>query len=422
MAFRPAADYHTLVLSFDRNFSSPMPSSTSTALCCASALSTNPHSQDALQEAATTARESLGGAADLAIVFLSPHHAPAAQEIAAAACELLGTSNLLGCTGEAIAGVAREVEEEPALSLWVARLPGACLTPMHLDFERTPEGGALQGWPDSLVGDWPQESFLILLGEPFSFPADFLLERMNEDRPRIPVIGGMASGGTQPGENCLLLGPAMHSEGAVAIHVSGPVRLKTVVSQGCRPIGRPFVVTKAERSIIYELGGKPAMAQLREIFDTLPTREQRLVQRALHVGRVISEYRDRFEQGDFLVRNVVGIDANSGAIAIGDYIRPGQTVQFHIRDEEAADAELQQLLAQARKGSITPPAGALLFTCNGRGTRMFSQPNHDADAVSNAFGRIPLAGFFAQGELGPIGQQNFIHGFTASIGLILAEA
>ena len=187
-----------------------------------------------------------------------------------------------------------------------------------------------------------------MLGEPFSFPADFLLERMNEDRPNVPVIGGMASGGTQPGDNRLLLGADVFDEGAVAVHVSGAVRLKTVVSQGCRPIGRPFVVTKAERNIIYELGGKPALVQLREIFDTLPTSEQRLVQRALHVGRVVSEYKERFEQGDFLIRNVIGIDANSGAIAIGDYLRPGQTVQFHVRDEEAADAELKQLLADAR--------------------------------------------------------------------------
>jgi small ligand-binding sensory domain FIST len=422
MAFASANDYHARVLSVDlfigRTF---MPSVTSTALGCASALSTRPRWEDALQEAVSAARESLGAIPDLALLFLSSHHASAADHIAAEACQLLGTSNVLGCTGEAIAGTAREVEEEPALSLWLARWPGVRLVPMHLEFERTSEGGALEGWPDELVGDWPAGSFLIVLGEPFSFPADFLLERMNEDRPKVPVIGGMASGAAEPGENRLLLGANTFAEGAVALHVSGPVRLQTVVSQGCRPIGRPFVVTKAERNIIYELGGKPALVQLREIFDTLPTSEQRLVQRALHVGRVVSEYQERFEQGDFLVRNVVGIDANSGAIAIGDYLRPGQTVQFHIRDEEAADAELKQLLADAKSKGGGPPAGALLFTCNGRGTRMFSQPNHDADAIARAFGPIPLAGFFAQGELGPVGQHNFIHGFTASIGLFYPD-
>lgn len=399
-----------------------MSSVTSTVFSCASALSTAPNWRDALREAAATAREALAATPDLAVVFISAHHAPVADEIAAEGCRSLGTSNLLGCSGEAIAGTGCEIEEQPAISVWLARWPGVRLTPMHLRFNRTAEGGALEGWADELAGEWPVDSFLIVLGEPFSFPADFLLERMNEDRPNVPVIGGMASGGAQPGENRLLLGPSVFDEGAVALHVSGPIRLKTVVSQGCRPIGRPFVVTKAERNIIYELGGKPALVQLREIFDTLPTSEQRLVQRALHVGRVVSEYKDSFEQGDFLIRNVIGIDANSGAIAIGDYLRPGQTVQFHVRDQEAADAELRQLLADVRGKSEAAPAGALLFTCNGRGTRMFSQPHHDAEAISSALGPIPLAGFFAQGELGPIGQQNFIHGFTASIGLFLPEA
>jgi small ligand-binding sensory domain FIST len=229
----------------------------------------------------------------------------------------------------------------------------------------------------------------------------------------------MASGAAEPGDNRLFFGRETLAEGAVAALISGPVRLRTVVSQGCRPIGKPYVVTKAERNVIQELGGRPALIQLKELFDTLPTREQRLVQKALHVGRVTSEYRERFEQGDFLVRNVMGIDPSSGAIAIGDYLRPGQTVQLHVRDQEAADAELKQLLAKAHDQS-SAAAGALLFTCNGRGTRMFSEPAHDAQCIAEYFNAIPLAGFFAQGEIGPIGQQNFTHGFTASVALFEA--
>lgn len=396
-----------------------MSSALSTSISCAAALSTRADTAAALREACEQARESLGGPPDLALLFFSPHHVRAADHLAAEACDLLETDNLLGCSGESIAGVCREVEEEPALSLWLARWPGARILPMHLEFERTPEGGALEGWPDEATGDWPAGTFLMVLGEPFSFPADFLLERMNEDRPGVPVVGGMASGAAEPGENRLLFGRQTLVEGAVCALVSGGVRLKTVVSQGCRPIGRHFVVTKAERNIIYELGGRPALAQLREIFSSLPTREQMLVQNALHVGRVVSEYQDRFEQGDFLVRNVIGIDPQNGAVAIGDYIRPGQTIQFHVRDQEAADAELNQLLAAAKK-HLPTPAGGLLFTCNGRGTRMFGQPHHDAEAISRAFGPIPLAGFFAQGEIGPIGGQNHMHGFTASVALFEA--
>jgi small ligand-binding sensory domain FIST len=417
MAIGRAGDYHTpiiLVLGVLRGIVF-MSSITSTRLKCASALSTHPQALAALREAVATARDALEGPPDVALLFVSPHHARAADALAGEACELLGTASVIGCTGEAIVGTGREIEQEPALSLWLARWPGVRITPMHLTLERTREGGAL-------AGEWPAGSFLVLLGEPFSFPADFLLERMNEDRPGVAVIGGMASGAAEPGDNRLILGPRTFAEGAVALHISGPVKLHAVVSQGCRPIGRSFVVTKAERNVIFELGGKPALVQLREIFDALPTSEQRLVQRALHVGRVVSEYKERFEQGDFLIRNVVGIDAASGAIAIGDYIRPGQTVQFHIRDQEAADAELKQLLSAAKKKSRAQPAGALLFTCNGRGSRMFSQPHHDAAAIAQCLGPLPLAGFFAQGELGPIGQQNFIHGFTASVALFEAGA
>jgi small ligand-binding sensory domain FIST len=395
-----------------------MPLSVSSTLRCGAALSTLADSRAALSEACELAREQLGGGqADLAILFCSPHHADHADQLAAQACGALGTENLLGCTGEAIVGASREIEHEPALSLWLAQLPGVKSSLFRLEFERTREGGVIQGWPDELAGDWAPGTFLLLLGEPFSFPADLLIDRLNEDRPGVPVIGGMASGGHEPGHNRLFFGRQTLAEGAVAALISGNVRLRTVVSQGCRPIGKHFVVTRAERNVIYELGGKPALIQLKEIFDSLPTREQLLVQRALHVGRVVSEYQERFEQGDFLVRNVTGLDPPSGAIALGDYIRTGQTVQFHIRDQEAADAELKQLLAGARKAS-PPPAGGLLFTCNGRGTRMFSQPHHDAEAIAKALGPIPLAGFFAQGEIGPIGRQNFLHGFTASLALL----
>jgi small ligand-binding sensory domain FIST len=257
----------------------------------------------------------------------------------------------------------------------------------------------------------------LVLGEPFTFPADLLLEQMNDRHPGVPVIGGMASGGAMPGEHRLLFGPEALVDGAVAVLLDGPIRVRPLVSQGCRPIGKHFVITKAERNVIHELGGKPALVQLQAVFAELPTREQELVNQGLHVGRVVSEYQDRFEQGDFLVRNVIGADPESGAVAIGDYVRVGQTVQFHIRDWQTADADLRQLLAASQKRSTSPPDGALLFTCNGRGTRLFPEPHHDALTIRSALGDIALAGFFAQGELGPVGGKNFVHGFTASMAL-----
>jgi small ligand-binding sensory domain FIST len=402
----------------------------------AAALSTAIDTPRAVDEVCSQAAAQLGSTADLAVVFVSHHHGPPFAPLAAEITRRTQAGALLGCTGEAIVGGPREIEEGPAVALWLARLPGATVDPMHLSFERTPEGGTIVGWPDNVPSQWPAGSALLMLAEPFSFPADLLLERLNEDQPGVPVLGGMASGAHGPGENRLLFGHRgldgnfEHDRGAVAVLLHGAVRVRAVVSQGCRPIGRHFVVTKADKNVILELSGKPALQQLQEIFDTLPDRDKQLVQRGLHVGLVTNEYQDTFQRGDFLVRNCVGADPQAGAIAIGDFVRPGQTVQFHIRDEHTADEDLRELLAAAGRdqGSSTrgslgggSSTGALLFTCNGRGTRLFSQPDHDAAAVMAALGDVPLAGFFAQGELGPIGGKNFLHGFTASLALFSAD-
>jgi small ligand-binding sensory domain FIST len=254
---------------------------------------------------------------------------------------------------------------------------------------------------------------MLLLADPFSFPADYLLQQLQDEHPRTPVIGGMASGGSTPGTNRLFLGNQAFPAGAVGWMIRGDVQVTSLVSQGCRPIGEKFVVTACERNLIYQLGGKPALQQLQAIFQQLPNHEQQLLQQGLHIGRVVSEYQDEYQMGDFLVRNVLGVDHETGVIAVGDYVRPGQTVQFHLREERAATAELDQMLSQHVHGRT--PQAALLFTCNGRGTHLFSRPDHDAALVASRMGDIPLAGFFAQGEIGPVGGVSFLHGFTASL-------
>jgi small ligand-binding sensory domain FIST len=191
--------------------------------------------------------------------------------------------------------------------------------------------------------------------------------------------------------------------------------VRPVVSQGCRPVGRPLVITRAEENLIVELGGTPALDRLREMYGDLDDADRELVRSSLHVGRAASEYRDTFRRGDFLVRNVLGADPDSGVIAVGDLVRAGQTVQFHVRDAASADEDLRELLGNA--ASDVDPAGALVFTCNGRGTRLFAEPNHDARCLQRCLGPLPAAGFFAQGEIGPIGTRTFLHGFTASIAI-----
>jgi small ligand-binding sensory domain FIST len=380
------------------------------------AYSTNEDSADAIAQVCQEIRLQLAGAAELVLLFVSPHHVGEIERIAAAVGEATRTQNVLGCIGESIVAGEREIEGQPAIAVWVAQMPGVRVRPFHLSFERHTDSGMFTGWPQDVVDGVPAGSTLLLLGDPFSFPADVLIAQLNEKDPVVPVVGGMASGGWGPGQNRLVLAREIYDEGAVAALIDGPVRVRTIVSQGCRPIGRPFVVTKSDRNVILELAGQTAMQRLHEVYETLNEREKELVQSGLHVGRVLSEYQDEFRRGDFLVRNVVGADPNSGAIAIGDYVKTGATVQFHIRDADTADDDLRAMLADAMDEGAAP-AGALLFTCNGRGTRLFTEDNHDARCVQAAFNGVPLAGFFAQGELGPVQRKNFLHGFTASVAL-----
>lgn len=401
---------------------------------------------DSLAATSAKVRAGIDGEIDLLFAFSAGYSPEDFDRYLPKLKSLTGAKVVLGCTSETAAGGAYELENAPALSLWAAKLPGAEILPMHLSYSRSSTESAIVGWPKATDGDWPEDSSLIVMGEPFGFPVDVLLERFNEDRPGIRIAGGMASGASAPGESRLLLGDQTFDQGLVAIRISGtPVRM--LVSQGCRPIGDPMVITKCERNIIQALGGKKALDVVYDLFGTLPTREQRMFQNGLHLGRVIDEYQEKFEFGDFLIRNVIGIDKDESTVQIGDFVRPGQTVQFHIRDAESASIELEQLLKRAveQRGF----EAALLFSCNGRGTNLFPDPHHDVSKIQNAnrflnakadlagsvqarsatgdpvddtnveavsdTPEIPLAGFFAAGEIGPVGNKNFLHGFTASL-------
>lgn len=382
----------------------------------AAALSTVAETDGALDELCRPTLEPLQGTPDLALVFFSPHHAPKAVTIASTLTERLRAKCLLGCVGEAIVGNGKEVEHKPAISLWLARWARpVVMGPFHLELEQTPDGYSLMGWPDGLVTAEPGTSAVLLLGDPTTFPTDLFLQQVNENHPGLRVVGGMASGMRQEGECRLILNGRVLASGAIGVLLQGQLGVRSIVSQGCRPIGRPMVVTKAEENLILELGGKPPLAQLQEVWQNLGPRDQQLFQRGLHVGRVINEYQDQFQRGDFLVRNVLGLDRDSGALAITERIRVGQTVQFHVRDADTADEDLHELLQLHVCAHEKRPAGGLLFTCNGRGSRLFKQPDHDAGTIRQEVGKVPLAGFFAAGELGPVGGQNFIHGFTASV-------
>ena len=356
-----------------------------------------------------------GSPADLAFVFFSASHIESAEFLASMVHEQLHPKVLLGCSAESVIGGDQEVEGKPALCLWAANLPGTTLTPFHLGFQQARDGFTVTGWPEEMPTSESNPSFLII-GEPFTTPTAALLEELSTRYPGDPAIGGMASGGHEPGVNRLIFNETVVDSGVIGVAVTGAVRIRTVVSQGCRPIGDRFMITQAEQNVIHELSSKPALDRLREVFGLLSPAEQRQAERALHLGLVIDEHKDHFDRGDFLIRNLVGADQQSGSFAVTDLVKEGQTVQFQLRDAASASEDLHALITDERAAqSARLPVGALIFSCNGRGQRFFHTPHHDVTAVRERMGAIPVGGFFAMGEIGPVGGNNFLHSYTASV-------
>lgn len=350
---------------------------------------------------------------DLACVFFSAHHIAEAHLLAEVLTGTLRPSLLIGCSGEGVIAGTEELETTPAMTVWAAVLPDVNLHPLRTSFSATHDRFHLSGWPELGV----EVSSFLMLADPFTVPVQDILGFLEERYPGEKAVGGLAGGGQEAGMNRLVLNDQVFDDGLVSVRLSGAVDIRPIISQGCRLIGDRFVVTKAERNLIHELGGVPALDRLQAIFDSLAEEDRRRAYRALHLGIAIDEHRNRFERGDFLIRNLLGADRTTGAVAIGDVVQEGQTVQFHLRDAESATEDLNSLLATDRAGHRHPPLGALMFSCCGRGRGLFGRPNHDAAATTGRLGPIPIAGFFAQGEIGPIGNRNFLHGYTASIAL-----
>jgi len=352
---------------------------------------------------------------DVTFVFLTAVHTARAEELLQRIREELEPKTLIGVSGEGVIGDEMEVERAPGVAVLAGDLGGASVKSFHISRDDWRKLLMEEDALSDAIGHGDQTRALIGFGDPFSTPLRQLMEKLQEKCPALPLVGGMASSGRSPGENVLLCDDGVFDEGFVGISLGGSIDVQTVVSQGCRPVGHPLVVTRAHENVIEQIGGKPALGALQEIVDSMPREEQQLLRNGLYIGRAIDEYRESWSRGDFLVRNVLGMEQATGGIGITDMVRVGQTVQFHVRDAATAEEDLRLLLEEQKKQNA--PAGALLFNCNGRGTRMFSKPCHDIGATRCVFPNTPIAGFFAAGELGPVGKQNFIHGHTASFAL-----
>ena len=385
----------------------------------ASALTTKTEWTEAVEDLGRQVAAQIGPAkTDLAVLFAHPKFIPQIDDLIESAQKAVGARHLIGCTGAGIIGIDREVEQKPAISVLVAELPEVGFAPFHLTEKELEESSGPGFWHFQLELEPGASPNFILLVDPFTTRAMQLVDALAEAYPQAPMIGGLASGAQQPGENRLFLDGETYDEGAVGLGLTGKVALRTVVSQGCRPIGEPFTVTRADKNIVFELAGRPPMKVLQEMLPQLPARDQKLARSALFLGRVINEYQEQFSRGDFLIRNLIGSDPQSGALAVGDLMRTGQTVQFQVRDAETADEDLRHLLEKERHElSGNQPRGALLFSCLGRGEGMYGAAHHDIKAVQENLGPMPVAGFFCNGEIGPVGQRAFIHGFTSVLGL-----
>lgn len=385
----------------------------------ASAIATHPDPQEALHSALEQVTKALGTQkVDVAFLFVSTLYAANWQPLLHQIRKELGDPLLLGCTAGGVLGVDLEIEGTLALSLVAAQLPQVTLHPFQVSPDDLVESRPKSFWVEKIGVDPSEEPVGVLIPEPFSCDCMRLVAEMGTAYPKIPLVGGLASGAQTASEVALFLNEEVIKHGAVGVLMTGNVALQTIVSQGCRPIGRPYIVTKAQGHTILELAGMPATDALQTLFQSLSPADQHLVQRALLLGVVMNEYKPTFGRGDFLIRSLMGMDPSSGALAVGDHIQVGQTVQFQVRDANSAREDLQNLLEEQRAQlAHAPSAGALLFNCLGRGQALYGEPHYDIRTIRSAVGNLPIGGFFCNGEIGPIAGRNYIHGFTSSLGL-----
>ncbi len=361
-------------------------------------------------------KQTLSRPVHLTFVFATADRFERMPEFVAHLQSNLHAEVLLGCTAETLIFQDRELEGESGIVVWSASFEECQLEQFSLNFSRTDEGILCEGFPEPVEGPL-ENAAIFLLCDPFTTPTEIVLDEFAERFPGVPMFGGMASGFVRPQESQLLYQDQIQERGCVGVLIKKGPPVRSIVSQGCRPIGQTYIITRGQKNLIQSLGGHPVLEKLNQTIEDLADEDRQLLRYGLYVGVVMNEYQDHFEQGDFLIFNALGIDEETGQLALGGRIRTGQTVQFHLRDAASADADLKQLVARDQREHSHDIKAGLLFSCNGRGTKLFDSGHHDAGYLSAQYEQPVLAGFFAQGELGPVGDKNFLHGFTASVAL-----
>ena len=389
------------------------------AMKWASFVSGEPDLHVAVHQAAGQVRARLGGLEpDLVLVFVSAHHADDYPEVPGAIRLHMPLAHVVGCSGGGVVGGGREIEHGPAVSITAAHLPDVRVQPFHLDPSTV---DALAAEPElwhTWVEPGRQPPHFLLLPDPFSCDARELIASLDVAYPGSVKVGGLASGSPEAGGNALFLDDAVFPDGAVGLALGGDIEVDAIVAQGCRPIGSPLFVTRAFRNRILELDGRRPTEVLTELYHELDPADRELFGRALFLGVVMTAGRDRYEHGDFLIRNIVGLDGESGVIAVAEQLEPGQVVQFHLRDAASSRRDLERLLRRYSAQNGQEPEAVLLFSCLGRGEGLYGEPDHDSRLIAEYLGGAPVGGFFCAGEIGPVEQRTFLHGYTSSIAVL----
>jgi len=395
----------------------------------ASAVSELADTRRAAQEAAAAVSARLGGfEPDLAFVFFSAHHRADVPSLVTAVSEYLIPRYWIGCSAAGVIGDGREIEDRPGLSITAAHLAGVRIEPFRLDAGDLPDADAApRAWEDALgasAGDRPQ---FVVLAEPFSFPADDFVRGLDYAFPKSAKVGGLASAAEEPGGNVLIVDGDVLRSGAVGVALSGAIVVDTIVARGCRAIGDAMRVTRAREHFILELDGRTPLELLRALLPRLSDRDQRLARSAIFLGVSVDPLNDAPAAGDYLIRNILGVSPDSGALAVGDQPRVGQSVRFHLRDALASAEDLDLHLDRYASDvlgapGVVPPPGALLFSCRGRGKSLYGRPDHDTDAFREKLGAIALGGFFANGEIGMVRGATHLHESTSSFALFREPA
>lgn len=359
----------------------------------------------------------------LGLVFMTPHFFPHAAQVLESLRLHARVPMLVGCSSENLVCGGKEIEDKPGLVLGLYYLPGAKLTAKRFTQEQVDEAGGPEYWHHATGVNPDQTNGWLVFLDPFNTDAESWLKQWNEAYAPTPILGGMASGVYTEKQTQIYLNGEVFEDGGVAVSIGGEVELASVISQGCTPIGETWTITRADGNLIYEIGSKPAYSILANTFEGLPDDEKRKVRGNLFVGLVINEYLEDFHRGDFLIRNLVGGDPNKGVLVVGAHPRTGQTMQFQRRDADAATEDMLALLKRSKKQLAGRTIyGGSLHCCNGRGTGLFGVPDHDAALIQQELGPLALTGFFCNGEIGPVGDKNFLHGYTASLALFVSRA